>query len=285
MQPCLGKQQQHVPHPLPQGTDGSAPPPASALAGLLVLPHSVSPRQLASPRDSRALRDALLEQLGSAPALVQLKQNPQVGWRPRQALRLPVHPPAGLHLCQPQQRRAQLWRAWAGAQAGPRHRRRTTPQHAQATPTAAPPLAAQVAEMLGLLPPELRELRLLGLRQLADRDLAALCRFTRLRELALNSIGNERVSHAALRVRGGGGGGGGGGACRGRLASAAAPAERGRLAWRAALRARPAAADPCSLPTPAAPRSPWRRCGGWRCCCGRWATCLSSSRTRPRWRS
>jgi hypothetical protein len=56
--------------------------------------------------------------------------------------------------------------------------------------------------MLALLPEELKELRLLNVRQLADRDMAAVTRFARLRELAVHSIGNHQVSHAALKVGG-----------------------------------------------------------------------------------
>jgi hypothetical protein len=118
--------------------------------------------------------------------------------------------------------------------------------------------------MLGLLPRELRELRLLGVRQLADRDLAALCRFPRLRELALHSIGNERVSHAALRVRGAGGASAAGARQRGAGRAGPPQCQRARLlAHPAAL---PSSICPGSPPAlPAAPRSPWRRCSGWRC--------------------
>lgn len=56
--------------------------------------------------------------------------------------------------------------------------------------------------MLALLPADLRELRLLSVQQLSDRDMAAVARFTRLRELAVHSIGNHQVSHAALKVGG-----------------------------------------------------------------------------------
>jgi hypothetical protein len=56
--------------------------------------------------------------------------------------------------------------------------------------------------MLALLPADLKELRLLGVQQLSDRDMAGVARFARLRELAVHSIGNHQVSHAALKVGG-----------------------------------------------------------------------------------